>query len=158
MTAHRPGTAGELDRLTDNAVTEPFSIAKDDAFHILQNMRRRAVLRYLLEHADRDQFRRAEIVDAVAAWEYNTTVDQLTTTQRQRVYIGCHQNHFPKLADHGVIKYDQDRGRIAPQPLIHVFTPYFDEDFHTDESGLSVSEDETAIKSLSMAVSTLFSQ
>lgn len=158
MTAHRTGTEGEPDRPTDNAATEALSIAKDNAFHILQNRRRRAVLRYLLEHADRDQFRRAEIVEAVAAWEYNTSVQQLTTTQRQRVYIGCHQNHFPKLADHGLIKYHQDRGTIAPQPLIQLFTSYLYEDFHTDETDLSVSEDETATKSLSMAVSTLFSR
>lgn len=104
-------------------------ISKDDAFHILQNPRRRAVLRYFLE-SEEDRFVMGDIAEEVAAWEHDTTVSQLDSDQRQRVYISLYQSHLPKLDDHGVIEYDQARGTVVPTPLVQVFEPYVEDGLH----------------------------
>lgn len=123
--------------------TDRRSIAKDDAFHLLQNSRRRAVLRHLLAHPEREQFRMRDVAEAVAAWEHDTTVEQLVSDQRQRVYIGLYQSHLPKLDDHGVIDYNQSRGIVEPTPLIGALAPFLEDGLDADTQRLTV-EDATA--------------
>ena len=115
---------------------ETIRIAKDDAFHILQTKRRRAVIRYILAHDDRDRFRMRDMVEEIAAWEHDTTVAGLTSQQRQRVYIALYQNHLPKLDGHDIIEYNRARGFVRPLPPIALFAPYVEE-------GLDVSVDLT---------------
>lgn len=110
---------GERDADQDGGAALP----KDDVFHLLQNGRRRAVLRYLAEREE-ERFVMRDVAEAVAAWENDTTIQQLTSAERQRVYISLYQSHLPKLAEHGVIDYDQDRGTIEPTPLARVLEPY----------------------------------
>lgn len=108
---------------TEQTEQDPTSIPKDDAFHLLQNTRRRAVLRYMLE-AGGDEFVMRDIAEAVAAWDHGTTVDRLRSAERQRAYISLYQSHLPKLAHHDVIDYDQDRGIVAPCPRLRLLEPY----------------------------------
>lgn len=118
--------------------TTVHSLSKDDIFHVLQNARRRAVLRYLLENPDRDQFRMRTVAEEVAAWEHDTTVRHLSSTERQRVYIALYQSHLPKLDDFGIIEYDQNRGTIEPTPLLAGVSEYIEPGLHdaTDHLGL----------------------
>lgn len=141
-------------------VTTEYEIPKDDAFHLLQNERRRAVMRYLLDHPDQDQFRMRTLAEEVAAWEHNTTVRELAADQRQRVYIGLYQSHLPKLDDYGVIKYDQARGTVEATPLLAVFQPYVGDGLHDARDGLSVSADahKTEESRLTDTVTSLLSQ
>lgn len=111
----------------DSSVT----ISKDVAFHLLQNSRRRAVLRYLIER-DEDVISMREVSEQVAAWENDTTVAGLSSDARQRVYIALYQSHLPKLDENGVIEYDRDRGTLSPLPLLAVFEPYLDRGLHAD--------------------------
>jgi hypothetical protein len=106
------------------------TLSKDDTFHILQNERRRRVLRYLSETDGPVDMR--DIAEQVAAWEHDTTVEQLTSDQRQRVYIALYQSHLPKLADFGVITYNRSRGVVERTPLTDRITWYLDRD---DEGG-----------------------
>lgn len=110
----------------------------DATFHLLQNERRRLVLRYLLEHArwwDTDgtgddqgraneRIEMRELAEQVAAWEHDTTVANLSSDERQRVYIGLYQSHLPTLAEHDVIDYEQSRGWVEPTPLCAELEPY----------------------------------
>lgn len=105
---------------------EEQSLAKDDIFHILQNERRRQVLRHLKGVDETVEMR--EIAEKIAAWENDTTVANLYSDQRQRVYIALYQSHLPKLDDLGVINYNQSRGTIEPTPLIDDVTQYLDRD------------------------------
>lgn len=123
---------------TDSAVTEPDAsesagprLTKDVAFHLLQNPRRRAVLRYLL-WGDEGTHVMRDVAEAVAAWEHDTTVASLAGAERQRVYISLYQSHLPKLADAGVIDYDQDRGVIEPRPPIRVLESFLGESLEAD--------------------------
>lgn len=103
----------------------PRTISKDAVFHLLQNSRRRAVLRIFIAHSEGD-IAIGDVADRVAAWENNTTVSSLSSMDRQRVYIALYQSHLPKLDDHGVIDYDRNRGTVSPLPLLTVFAPYLD--------------------------------
>ena len=89
----------------------------DERFHLLQNERRRLVIKYLHgveSDAEDGRVRMRDVAEQVAAWEHDTTVTQLSSTQRQRVYIPLYQKHLPKLHDAGVIDYNQSRGVIVP--------------------------------------------
>ena len=110
--------ANELD---DELAESSTTLDADERFHLLQNQRRRQVLRYLQNvdtdpESDTDDGRvwMRDIAEQVAAWEHDTTVAQLSSTQRQRVYIPLYQNHLPKLDDAGVIEYNQSRGIVIP--------------------------------------------
>lgn len=115
------------------------SLSKDDTFHILQNERRRRVLQYLSDTEGAVDMR--DIAEQVAAWEHDTTVQQLTSDQRQRVYIALYQSHLPKLADFDLITYNRSRGIVERTPLADQVARYLQDP--EDRSGdLRVKERE----------------
>lgn len=103
---------------------EEQTLSKDDMFHILQNERRRRVLEYLADKEGPEDMR--DIAEQVAAWEHDTTVQALSSDQRQRVYIALYQSHLPKLADFGLITYNRSRGIVERTPLADQVNPYLD--------------------------------
>ncbi|WP_137291730.1 DUF7344 domain-containing protein [Natronorubrum halophilum] len=107
----------EPDADGDRSVLDP-----DDIYHILQTRRRRDVLRYL--HTADEPVRLRDLAEQIAAWEHEVTVENLTSSQRQRVYISLYQSHLPKLDNRGIVSYDKDRGTIESTPLASQFDPY----------------------------------
>jgi len=105
---------------TEGDQSEP--IGKDDLFHLLQNERRRAVIRYLEGREQSVKMR--DVAEQVAAWEHDTTVQALTSDQRQRVYIALYQSHLDTLDDAGVIDYNKSRGIVDPQPPLDQVADY----------------------------------
>ncbi len=109
--------------------TDDSPLSQDQIFHLLQNERRRAVLRYLAQ-TNEDSVRMRDVAEQVAAWENDTTVQQLHSDERQRVYIALYQTHLPKLDDEGVIEYNQSRGIVAPTANAAQLYPFIDTDSH----------------------------
>lgn len=87
------------------------SISRDAAFDIMSNARRRYVL-YLLRQND-GPLELSDVAEQLAAWENDTTVEELTKQQQKRVYVSLYQTHVQKLADADIIEYDSDAGMIA---------------------------------------------
>lgn len=85
-------------------------LSQDVVFDILSSARRRYVL-YLLRTEDAP-VELTELAEDVAAWENDTTVDELTKQQRKRVYVSLYQTHVPKLEDAGLVSYNQDSGEV----------------------------------------------
>jgi len=108
------------------------TLSTDDAFHLLQNSRRRGVLRYIRGRPDADSFEMRDIAEQVAAWEQGKPIGAITSTERQRVYIALYQSHLPKLDEHGVIEYDQSRGMVRATPLAEEIGRYLDVDDRRD--------------------------
>lgn len=108
----------------DSPSDEPEALSPDDIFHILQTNRRRDAISYLLDRED--PVKMSDIAEHVSATEHETTVAELTSTQRQRVYIPLYQSHLPKLDTKGVIDYDKPRGIVRPTERIEVFRPYLE--------------------------------
>lgn len=104
----------------------------DEIFHILQNERRRMVLEYLQE-AD-DSVRMRDVAEQVAAWENGTTVEELSSDERQRVYIPLYQSHLPKLDKAGIIDYQQNRGIVERRPLAKQLDYYLNADSEANTS------------------------
>lgn len=99
----------------DETQPDAETLPRDEIFHLLQNGRRRMVLEYI--RGTEEPVRMREIAEQVAAWEHDTTVEQLTSDQRQRVYIPLYQSHLSKLDKAGVIEYQQNRGIVKRKPL-----------------------------------------
>lgn len=91
--------------------TESRGLSQDLVFEVLKSPRRRYVLYYLRTHGGWNDL--SDVTEQVAAWENDTTVANLTSEQRKRVYISLYQTHLPKLDEAGIVDYDQERGAIA---------------------------------------------
>jgi len=118
-------TAAE-DILSEVGNDEAEELEADDIYHLLQNERRRSVLRYMKGIDGPARMR--DVAEQVAAWEYDTTVEQLTSQERQRVYIALYQAHLPKLDKHGVIDYNQSRGIVEQKPRAERLEQYIVEE------------------------------
>ncbi|WP_249269061.1 MULTISPECIES: hypothetical protein [unclassified Halorubrum] len=69
-----------------------------------------------------------DLAEHIAAEENDTTVRQLSSDQRKRVYIGLYQCHLPKMDSLGVIDYDKNRGTIELQASVAQLLEYMDLD------------------------------
>jgi putative lipase involved disintegration of autophagic bodies len=127
MNISEQGASTWCNQVGQSTHDSPETISKDAAFHLLQNSRRRAVLRYLIDNDD-DVYSMREVTEQVAAWENDTTIAELTSNERQRVYIALYQSHLPKLNETNIIEYNRDRGTLAPTPLLFVLEPYLDKE------------------------------
>ncbi|RQG99364.1 DUF7344 domain-containing protein [Natrarchaeobius oligotrophus] len=136
-------TEGGPDEENDRPESER-ELSEDEIFHLLQNERRRLVLRYLRDVDEAVRMR--DVAEQVAAWEHETTVEELTSTQRQRVYIPLYQSHLSKLDEAGVIEYQKNRGIVERKPLADRVDQYLHVDPNDDfgeeqESGETTRHD-----------------
>jgi hypothetical protein len=92
--------------------TERTHPSREEVFDAVKNLRRRYVLYYLQRYGGPVEL--GEIADQVAAWENDTTVQEVSARQRKSVYSALHQTHLPKLEAAGVLRYDSDRSMIEP--------------------------------------------
>ncbi|MCO8247104.1 MULTISPECIES: hypothetical protein [unclassified Haladaptatus] len=104
--------------------TSSVELSEDQIYHLLQNERRRYVLRYL--HGSNGQESMRDIAEQVAAWENDSTVQAITSSERQRVYIPLYQSHLPKLDEEGIIEYDQSRGTVEKTDMADVLYDYLE--------------------------------
>lgn len=86
-------------------------LSKSHLFELLSADRRQEVLRYLDAHGGAADL--GELAEHIASLECECTVNELSSQQRKRVYVGLYQCHLPKMSEAGVIDYDQDRGDVA---------------------------------------------
>ncbi|WP_049972921.1 DUF7344 domain-containing protein [Haladaptatus cibarius] len=114
-------------------------LSEDQIYHLLQNERRRNVLRYL--HDADEQVSMRDIAEQVAAWENDITVQTLSSSERQRVYIPLYQSHLPKLDEEGVIEYDQSRGTVRKTPLADKLYDYLEPTQPTTDEEVEDDED-----------------
>lgn len=103
-------------RSIERRVGEPLQdvgegIPRNEIFEVLSNERRQCVLHYLKQHEER-RVELRELVDHVAAWENDTTLTELDSTERKRVYTALRQSHLPKLEEAGIIDYEHQRGEV----------------------------------------------
>lgn len=84
--------------------------SEHEVYNALKNLRRRYALYYLKQCEASVPL--GQLAEQIAAWENNTTVENVTAEQRKSVYSALHQTHIPKLVDAGVISYDRNNGCI----------------------------------------------
>lgn len=115
-TAELPGIGSENDR---------DYLSYDEIFDVLYNRRRREVLTYLRDHDGTATA--SDLAEYIAAKENDTTVKQLSSSTRKRVYVGLYQNHLPMMDETGVIDYDKNRGTVRLRDSARELEPYLDD-------------------------------
>jgi len=124
---------------TEQAGADELSL--DLIFEILKNERRREVIRYLRDHEK--QVTLSDLAEHIAALENDTDVASITSSQRKRVYVGLYQCHLPKMADMGIVQFNQNRGIVSLGENAPQLYQYFDNhseddrDWHRYYLGLS---------------------
>jgi hypothetical protein len=116
-------------------------LGEDQIYHLLQNERRRNVLRYL--HDTEGQVSMRDIAEQVAAWENDSTVQAITSSERQRVYIPLYQSHLPKLDEEGIIEYDQSRGTVKKTEAADMLYDYLEPGTSDDNIEKEEEDDHT---------------
>lgn len=105
------GPADETAEEADSAGAEACDQVKaTDVIDILSNQRRRLLWRYLQEEPPR-----AELSDAsrrIAAWENDTTVDDVDYSERKSVYTSPHQFHCPKMQEAGLLEFKKRESAV----------------------------------------------
>ncbi|ARS90187.1 DUF7344 domain-containing protein [Natrarchaeobaculum aegyptiacum] len=104
-------------------------LTQAELFDVFSNARRRRTVQFLKRQGGSCDL--APLVEQVAAWENDVEADEVTRTQRRRVYISLYQTHLPMLEDHGIVEWDPDAHRIELIPSEEVFEPYLDRRLET---------------------------
>lgn len=73
-------------------------------FELLSNHRRR----YAWHHCKRvqEEVPLGELAEQVAAWENGKSVNEITSTERKRVYTSLQQTHLPKMDEADVVEFE----------------------------------------------------
>jgi hypothetical protein len=100
-----------MDRDTQGSKRD--GLSDDVIFDIMSNRRRRFVLRYL--HDEQSPAQLTDIATELAADESNTAPDQVDKQARKRAYVSLYQTHIPRLAEVGVVEYDDETGEVSLQ-------------------------------------------
>jgi len=99
-------------------------LTQAELFDVFSNARRRRTVQYLKRRGGTCDL--APLVEQVAAWENEIDSEDVSRTQRRRVYISLYQTHLPMLEDHGIVDWDPDDHAIELLPHEEVFDPYLD--------------------------------
>lgn len=86
------------------------SLDQSTLHDLLSSERRRHVLGCLAEH---EQLALPDLADEVAAREHDEPLPQVPEDAVLTTYLSLYHTHVPKLADAGVLSYDQDTDVVA---------------------------------------------
>mgnify|MGYP006283688435 CR=1 FL=1 len=100
---------GSTGSLFSDESTEGEQLSEDQVFSILSNRRRRLALHTIRQVGATDL---SSLAEQVAAWENDSTVEELTTDERKRVYTSLQQVHLPRMDEADVVAFDKDRGTV----------------------------------------------
>jgi hypothetical protein len=95
---------------TPDGVGDDGSMSADDAFEVLSNRRRRYALHHL-KATDR-QVELGELSEHVASWENDTSISEIDSNERKRVYTSLQSHHLPKMDEQGIVNYDDRAGMV----------------------------------------------
>lgn len=123
--ATSPREADATSESTGSVDEEPETLPLDQVFGILKNERRRRVLEYL-QDTEAEEVALGELAEEIAALENEKTVDQISSSERKRVYVGLYQCHLPKMDSMGVVSFNKPRGLVELGENVDVFYEYLD--------------------------------
>ncbi|GAB7092987.1 hypothetical protein JCM30237_01390 [Halolamina litorea] len=97
-------------------------LERDVAYTLLSSRRRRNVLHALYEADGASTV--GDLARQLAAWETNKHPATISSKERKRAYTALRQSHIPKLAKHGIVDYDANRGTVVLTERGKEFRPY----------------------------------
>jgi len=93
-----------------------------ELYDVLSNRRRRYALHVLDSEGETTI---GTLADRIAAWENDRPVDEVTATERKRVYTALQQSHLPKLDRTGLVEFDPENGRVVSTAAVDEIGPGF---------------------------------
>lgn len=111
---------GEMDVSEPNRDT----LTEDELFELLSNQRRRHILHTLMQEDGSVDI--GDLSQEIAAWEDGLAFDEVSSTDRKRVYTALQQSHLPKMDKAGVVEFDRDRGTVEATPALDDVEIYMD--------------------------------
>jgi hypothetical protein len=111
------GTPASLDRSTaatghdDASSRDVDPPSRDDVFEVLTNQRRRYALHCLHQRDERVEL--GDLAETIGARENDTTIPDLTSTERKRTYTSLQQFHLPKMDEAGLLDCDRRAGVVS---------------------------------------------
>lgn len=97
-------------------------LSEKEIFDVLSSDRRRFVLSYLQDGDWTATLN--ELARELGSREYGTGPDELTDTQRRRLYVSLYQTHVPKMADYEIVTYDSDSGVVSSTDRVREVNRY----------------------------------
>jgi hypothetical protein len=82
-------------------------------FEVIAHPRRRYLVYTLSEETE---WSLDDLATKLAAWETDTSEENIATLTRQELYTSLYHSHIPKLVDLDVIEFDADTETITPGP------------------------------------------
>ncbi|WP_227353282.1 DUF7344 domain-containing protein [Haladaptatus salinisoli] len=82
-------------------------LSQDALFNALSSRRSRYILHNL--RSEETPLTLADIVDTVAAWETDKSIDLVSDEHRHNVSMSLQHTQLPKLAMAGLVQYDEER-------------------------------------------------
>jgi len=109
---------GDLDEQLERDFEKPNKSSEEDVeldefFGILNNSRRRTVIRYMNSNQNESPFQLGPIAEEIAVIENDKeSISALNSQERKRVYVALQQVHLDKIEEYGAIDYNKDRSEI----------------------------------------------
>lgn len=102
--------------------TDEPELPTDAVFKLLAHPERRFVIYYLLRAGTAVPV--SELIEQVAAWKAGCLIDCLSNDDRQQAAISLQHTHLSKLADAGVIRYEEDHQLLEVTSVAATLAPY----------------------------------
>ena len=99
-------------------------LSKEEIFDVLHNQRRRYVLQYFKRFEDPVSL--SDLAKQVAAWEYRTSIEEVTNEQKKRVYTTLQQTHLEKMQQANIVEYDPEQNLVRATPQTEELTVYLE--------------------------------
>lgn len=128
--------------------TDGEDLSKDQAFDILRNSRRRAVVSCLRSRGGELSVK--ELSRCVASTEYEIPAAELSSDQYKRVYTGLYQCHLDRMEELGVLDFDTETNTVRLHDVASQLEPYLDV-----EEGLNATRVELGAAVVVAAILTL---
>lgn len=90
------------------------TISPVDLFELLGNQRRLLVIRYLSLYEERSSVEVRHLARIIRGIELEKPPRQVSSSDYESAYNGLIQTHLPKLAEYGVVEYDDSRKLLSP--------------------------------------------
>lgn len=84
--------------------------AYDEVYTILSNSRRRFAIRIMLEAERMDK---GTLADRVSEAEFNKPIEEISSKERQRVYVALVQSHLTKLEESNIVKMENNTVKLG---------------------------------------------
>lgn len=121
-----------------NGSDDEEGLNRDDLFQLLQSSRRRAVVRYISGFDP--PYSKGEVAKAIACIENQKPPSQISSNERQTVYINLHQVHLPKLDEFSIIDYRERSGEFERGENFTVMDSFVLDEFNDNGERVEVSE------------------